>query len=124
MHDGVPEAYRGLICSCWSQLPEDRPSLDQIVSDQRNKQGFITEINDESEFYDNEDFNNNWKTTFYSKNQLIHFEDFIKSKEKNKLIRKVSFNTFDYQIITEKTKTKGKEESQRKRLFCNNSWNK
>jgi hypothetical protein len=33
IHDWIPVAWRQLLTSCWSNSPEERPSLDEIIAE-------------------------------------------------------------------------------------------
>lgn len=46
----VPDSYRELIESCWSQDSKERPSFDEIVEKVKNDHGYITDEINEAEF--------------------------------------------------------------------------
>lgn len=92
--DDVPIAFKDLIEKCWSQLPEDRPSFSSIVEDLKNPE-FITELVDESTFWDYVDFIENSQATFDISNRLAHFEEFVKVHGRNKTAIKVVLNKND-----------------------------
>ena len=109
--DDVPTSYRGLIESCWSQKSEDRPSFKDIVESLKSDEGFITEMTEESEFYDYVDFIDSYKTTFNKEERLLPFEDFIKNRGRNKKIKRISINS-EQEEKEEKEKGGGEEETQ------------
>lgn len=92
--DDVPIAFKYLIEKCWSQLPEDRPSFSSIVEDLKNPE-FITELVDESKFWDYVDFIENSQATFDISNRLAHFEEFVKVHGRSKTAIKVVLNKND-----------------------------
>ena len=86
INDDVPKAYRELIEGCWSQIPEDRPTFEEIVDDLRNNPGYITDEIDESEFLDYIDYIDQYQSSFDT-SKMIKYEDFIKpydTKDSNK----------------------------------------
>ena len=91
--EDVPDVYRKLIERCWSQLPEDRPSFEEIVNDLKSNQEFITESTNEIDFRDYVDYIDKYHSTFDSSNRCINFKDFIKSYGRNKALRAVSLNS-------------------------------
>ena len=52
IRDDVPDVYKELIEKCWSQKSEERPSFDEIVSEMKTNNEFISELVDETEYYD------------------------------------------------------------------------
>ena len=53
----------------------------------KNKDDFITELVDKTEFEDYIDFIDEYQTTFNSSNRIIHFADFIEAHKKIKKIQ-------------------------------------
>ena len=94
INEKVPEIYRNLIECCWSQLPEDRPTFDQIVEELKTNKEFITDSINKSEFFDFVNFIENSQKSFNISNRLIYYEDFVKSRNSDKSKRKVSINSF------------------------------
>ena len=82
--DDIPDCYRELIESCWSQIPEERPSFETIVETLKTTDDFITDGIDDSEFYDYVDYIDECQTTFDFSKHRIRFEDFIKTHKKEK----------------------------------------
>ena len=101
----VPKAYKELIKSCWSQNPDERPTFDQIVENLKTNDEFITELTDESEFFEYVDFIDDYKSSFDASKQLISFEDFIKVHSHKKRTQKVkiSINQDDKNALKNKT---------------------
>ena len=88
----VPDAYRNLIESCWSQDPDKRPSFDNIVKDLESNEEFITELIDKIEFEDYVDYIKKYESTFDKNKKRVNFEEFIKVYGRNKIIKKFSKN--------------------------------
>lgn len=91
--DDVPDVYRELIVKCWPQKAEERPSFDQIVSEMKTNKEFISELVEETEYYDYVDFIDNYRSTFNVNKQMIHFSDFIKHLGPNKEIKPILIGT-------------------------------
>ncbi|KAK8899073.1 hypothetical protein M9Y10_001372 [Tritrichomonas musculus] len=85
--DDVPQCYRELIESCWSQDPSDRPSFNEIVELLRNDERFITENFDEDKY-----------------RSYIRYIDDCVNKETE--ISKETFGTYSLKLI-EASKKKG-----------------
>lgn len=52
LNNKIPECYKNLICQCWSQNPDERPSFDKIVRSLKEDPNFITEkVNKEDYYY-------------------------------------------------------------------------
>lgn len=92
----IPMEFGELIEKCWSKDPDKRPAFDQIVDELKNCKEFVTETIDEVEFYDYVDFIDDYQSTFDKSKQLMHFDEFIMMKGRNKSIQKVNlFNKSD-----------------------------
>lgn len=61
---GIPEAYKDLISSCWSQNEHERPTFDEIVEVLKTKKEFITDGIDYNEFLEYIDYIDNEKKSF------------------------------------------------------------
>lgn len=121
--DDVPTSYRELIESCWSQKSEDRPSFKDIVESLKSDEGFITEMTDESEFYDYVDFIDSYKTTFNKEERLLRFEDFIKNHGRNKTIKRVSINSEqeEEEEVKEEERIENQDSTQNESIMRNDS---
>lgn len=96
----IPPAYRELIERCWSQNPENRPSFEEIVNEFKNNPDFITDLVDESRFFDYIDYIDNYRITF-NPSELIHFDEFINGKpETNQGISSSSKSTENVKPVT------------------------
>ena len=81
--DDIPESYRNLINSCWSQNANERPSFDDIVSNLKNDKSFITETMNETEFLDYVDLIDSYHCKFDISNRVIHFSKFFEGQGEN-----------------------------------------
>ena len=77
----IPPSYTDLIQCCWAQNPADRPSFDEIVESLRSteKNGFITELVEENDFWDYVDFIDNFKKIYDTKKRIIKIDQYIKN---------------------------------------------
>ncbi|KAK8839443.1 hypothetical protein M9Y10_031797 [Tritrichomonas musculus] len=91
--EDIPDAYKKLIESCWSEKADDRPTFSDIVENLKNNKEFITEATDENEFYDYVEFIDSYETTFDVSNRVAHYADFIKNHGRKKTI-----HTFNLKI--------------------------
>lgn len=78
---------------CWSQKAEERPSFDQIVSEMKTNKEFISELVEETEYYDYVNFIDNYRSTFNVNKRMIHFSYFIKHLGRNKEIKPILIGT-------------------------------
>lgn len=85
---------------CWSQKAEERPSFDQIVSEMKTNKEFISELVEETEYYDYVDFIDNYRSTFNVNKRMIHFSDFIKHLGRNKEIKPILIGTYLSDLAT------------------------
>ena len=82
----VPDCYRDLIESCWSQNPKDRPSFEEIVKNLRMEENnqFITELVNEIDFWNYVDFIDDYQKSFDSNKKIIKIDEFLKKKSSTK----------------------------------------
>ena len=77
----IPDCYKNLIEKCWDQNPSNRPTFDQIVSELKNNEEFITDLVEEDDYMQYAEYIEKYKTSFDSKNH-INITDFINHETK------------------------------------------
>ena len=87
----IPESFKNLITSCWSQLPKDRPTFDQIIEQLKNDPSFIFEGVVREDYLSYIEFIEKSKISFDSNKKIIHLSDIVNNKSKT--YQKVSINT-------------------------------
>lgn len=76
----IPASYRKLIEDCWSKLPSDRPSFNQILERLQRDPGFITSNVNKERFFNYIDLIKNSESSFNPKSQIIYY-----SKDQRKI---------------------------------------
>ncbi|KAK8880769.1 hypothetical protein M9Y10_003457 [Tritrichomonas musculus] len=94
--DNVPECYQNLLRKCWSHLPEERPTFEDIIDIIKANPDFITSGVDEDEFIKYVD---SIGDTFYADEKTIKKD--VRSRSKKVSFKEVSF---DMQKIKEEDK--------------------
>lgn len=74
----IPEAYKDLISSCWSENPDERPTFEMIVNNLKENQSFITDLVDENDFEDYVSIIDEYKASFDTSKCPIDYDEMIK----------------------------------------------
>ncbi|KAK8872167.1 hypothetical protein M9Y10_007929 [Tritrichomonas musculus] len=78
----LPKTYKSFIESCWSESPEDRPTFEEIITELKTNNGFLTEIDaDEDKFNRFINFIDNYDTTFDILKGSFHLTTFMGSNK-------------------------------------------
>ena len=91
--NSIPDSYKKLIESCWSQNPEDRPTFESIENFLRTDIQFITEKVNEEDFEKYVLKIENSEIDFSSEKNIMQIDHLI--KEKNKVVETFSDEVVD-----------------------------
>ena len=61
--EDAPEFFRNLIERCWTQVPENRPSFDDIAEELKTTEVIVNELIDELEYIDYVDYIDEYKSS-------------------------------------------------------------
>lgn len=90
----VPKAYKKLIEDCWNQKPNKRPSFDDICQRLKTDKKFITELVEEQDFLDYQQFIEEAQIEYEKDKRIIDISDVIKTPKKTFLKVVIPQKTF------------------------------
>ena len=93
----VSEVYKNLIQRCWSQIPSERPTSDEILKEIETNHNYITDDVDESEFLKYVQHISKYDVTFGSIDVINPLNDFINEKKlENDLMKSIQISTTSF----------------------------
>ncbi|KAK8852543.1 hypothetical protein M9Y10_017528 [Tritrichomonas musculus] len=78
----VPNSYRQLIEKCWSYDPRDRPTFDQIITQLKNDEGFITDSVDREDYRNYIDYIEQYQASFDQDKKILKMKEIESSGKK------------------------------------------